>query len=125
MLLCTPEVDSTPRATRKNVVAGERTPDATGRAEVRRCGTLWNVTLEGSVFPWPEVADAQVRLVEKGDEAALREAMIAAEAERPELAEARVRGGRLGFVAESAERPGIILAYGWVAQSGDGMNDLD
>jgi hypothetical protein len=83
------------------------------------------MTLEGSVFPWPAAADAQVRLVEKGDEAALREAMIAAGAERPELAEARVRSGRLGFVAESTERPGIILSYGWVAQSGDGLNDLD
>lgn len=106
-------------------MAGERTPEALGRADVRRCGTLWIMTLEGGVFPWPEVADAQVRLVEKGDKAALREAMIAAEAERPELAEARVRGGRLGFVAESTERPGIILSYGWVAQSGDSVNDLD
>ena len=106
-------------------MAGERTPEALGRADVRRCGTLWIMTLEGGVFPWPKVADAQVRLVEKGDEAALREAMIAAEAERPELAEARVRGGRLGFVAESTERPGIILSYGWVAQSGDSVNDLD
>jgi hypothetical protein len=83
------------------------------------------MALEGSVFPWPEVADARVRLVENGDEAALREAMIAAEAERPELAEGRVRGGRLGFVAESTERPGVILSYGWVAQPGDSVNDLD
>lgn len=108
-----------------NAVAGERTPEALGRADVRRCGTLWIMTLEGSAFPWPEIAGARVRLVEQRDEAALREAMIAAEAERPELAEARVRGGRLGFVAESTKGPGTILSYGWVAQAGDAVNDLD
>jgi hypothetical protein len=83
------------------------------------------MTLEDSEIHWPAIAGAQIRLVVKGDEAALREAMIAAGAERPELAEARVHGGRLGFVAESTEHPGIILSYGWVAQPGDSVNDLD
>jgi GNAT superfamily N-acetyltransferase len=104
---------------------GERTPEALGRADVRRCGTLWIVTLEGVEVPWPEVAGARIRIVEESDVTALRQAMIAAEAERPELAEARVRGGRLGFVAGSTEQPGVILSYGWVARAGDTVNDLD
>jgi ribosomal protein S18 acetylase RimI-like enzyme len=118
-------VDSASRVIRITVVAGKRTPEALERADVRRCGTLWIKALEERAVLWPEIASARIRLVEKRDEAALHEAMIAAEAERPELAKARVRGGRLGFVAESTERAGILLSYGWVAQPGDTVNDLD
>jgi ribosomal protein S18 acetylase RimI-like enzyme len=108
-----------------------RSPRELGRADVRRCGTFWAAPVDDTGFAWPETPGARIRLVRADDVAALRRAMIAADADRPELAEARIRGNRLGVLAEAigdvADQPAHdrgVLAYGWVVRPGDTINDL-
>lgn len=107
----------------------DRTPASLGRADVRRCGTLWVATREEMPAAPPAVPEARIRAVAAGDIAALRHAMIAASADHPELAGVRVRGGRLGYLVEQTAPdtetpPGTVLAYGWIARAGDTVDDL-
>jgi ribosomal protein S18 acetylase RimI-like enzyme len=105
----------------------EHSPHAPARADVRRCGTLWLGQPLAESTP-PAVSGVRLRAVQPDDAPALRRAMVAAGADQPELAEVRVRGGRLGYLAESgtatAERPAEVVAYGWIARAGDSLNDL-
>lgn len=105
-----------------------RTPEALERADVRRCGTLWYATSEEGTSI-PATPGARVRTAQAGDAAALRAAMVAVNADQPELAEVRLRGKRLGYLAEALEpAQGIaaseVLSYGWIARAGDKVNDL-
>ena len=107
----------------------DRTPAALGRADVRRCGTLWVGMGEESRAAPPGIPGVRWRAVAADDIETLRRAMIAAGASNPGLAEARVRGGRLGYLCEQAEPnaqtpPGAVLAYGWIARAGDTVDDL-
>lgn len=114
----------------------DRTPAALGRADVRRCGTLWVATPADMPPPAPasdptsgKIPGERIRAAAAGDVAALRQAMIAAGADKPELAEVRVRGGRLGYLVErvvpdAQVATGTVLAYGWIARVGDQVDDL-
>ena len=73
------------------------------------------------MFPQPEVADAQVRLVEKGDEAALRGVIAAGPSVR--AAEKCVCARATGTSRSPPNDQGEF-SYGWVTQSGDNVNDL-
>lgn len=111
-------------------MANDRTPAALGRADVRRCGTLWVATPDDMPRSAPHPpAGARIRAATVDDTAALRQAMIAAGADKPELAEVRVHGGRLGYLVEQVApdartAPGTVLAYGWIARVGDQVDDL-
>ena len=112
-----------------SVAETARTPEALGRADVRRCGTLWRRDLTTVDRAWPTVAGLRLRLVAPEDEAALREAMALASATDLNLAGVRLAGGRLGVIAEDVSAPGEhsqppIVAYGWVAQRDDTVDDL-
>lgn len=110
-------------------MAKDHTPDALGRADVRRCGTLWVATPDVAPSIRYLIPGARIRTATTGDIAALHQAMIVAGADTPELASVRVRGGRLGYLIEQTSPdtqapPGTVLAYGWVARAGDQVDDL-
>lgn len=108
----------------------DRSPKALGRADVRRCGTLWVAERAASSRRAEGNAGARFRVVQAGDVEALRTAMVAAEADNPDLARLRIEGGRLGYLAEAPSRErwgagvGAALAYGWIARAGDAISDL-
>lgn len=110
-------------------MAQDRSPEALGRADVRRCGTLWVAEPAGGEHP-RTLPDALVRVVRAGDAEPLRRAMLAAGADNPGLARVRIRGKRLGYLVESAaastpdQSGGEVFAYGWIARPGDRVNDL-
>lgn len=110
-------------------MANDRTPAALGRADVRRCGTLWVATRDDMPAMPRALPGIRLRLVAPGDTEGLRQAMVAAGADNPNLARARVNGGRLGYLAEQVEASreipaGTVLAYGWIARAGDSVDDL-
>ncbi|HLJ82103.1 MAG TPA: GNAT family N-acetyltransferase [Ktedonobacterales bacterium] len=107
----------------------DRRPEALGRADVRRCGTLWVATPAEAGPARPSAPDTRIRAVAAGDTEALRRAMVAARADNPNLAGVRVRGGRIGYLVERAEPDaetpaGTVLSYGWIARAGDTVDDL-
>lgn len=114
----------------KEDIVKNRSPEALRRADVRRCGTLW-VAGPATAGEHPAaVAGVRIRVVTDRDVEALHRAMVAAEADNPGLARVRIRGKRLGYLAEPANTGtwaadiGDVLAYGWIARSGDTVNDL-
>ena len=99
----------------------DRSPEALRRADVRRCGTLW---VAGPAAPGERPAigtGVRIRVASEPDAAAVYRAMVAAEADNPNLAWVRLEGKRLGYIAEA---DGEVLAYGWIARAGDTVNDL-
>lgn len=107
----------------------DRSPGALGRADVRRCGTLWAAEPATGEY-MGTVLDARFRVVSERDMEPLRRAMAAAGADNPELARVRLLANRLGYLAEpissgkEGQAGGIVLAYGWIARAGDSINDL-
>ncbi len=100
-----------------------RSPAALGRADVRRCGTLWVARIEGQNATSPAPNGVRIRVATESDIEPLRHAMIAAGADNPRLAEVRLTHGRLGLLAEDTAT-GAVLSYGWIARPGDTVNDL-
>lgn len=100
-----------------------QTPEQLGRADVRRCGTLWMAHLRAGGETRPARDDVLLRVVQPDDLDAVRQAMIAVQADHPELAAVRIHGGRLGYIAVDPQTQ-AVLSYGWVARHGDHVDDL-
>lgn len=100
----------------------DRSPEALRRADVRRCGTLWVAEPAAPGERQTLGAGVRIRVASESDAAPVYRAMVAAEADNPNLAWVRFEGRRLGYIAEAGD--GEVLAYGWIARAGDTVNDL-